>query len=157
MPRPAFRPASLSSAEIRLLLEVGLMACGAGNTSGAESIFMGLRALRPNEAQCFIGLAMACIEAGAAQDAVSLLRGADHLPFSKNIEFRVFLAMSLIAAGRRNEAERELRQLLAESQLECPERQLAYALLARHGMDARVIEPPQISIRNQRTGPYRTA
>jgi Flp pilus assembly protein TadD len=138
-------------------MELGLMSCGAGNTGAAESIFLGLRALRPTEAQCFIGLAMARIEAGAAQDAVSLLRGAAHLPFATNIEYKIFLAMSLMVAGRRNEAERELQQLLADSQPDCPERRLASALLARHGSDAHVIEPPRNLMSNLMTVPYRTA
>lgn len=146
MNKLASHSAVLSAAEIRLLMEIGLMSCGAGNTRAAESIFIGLRTLRPDEASSFIGLAMARIEAGQAQEAVALLRGAAHFPFSKNSEYRVFLAMSLIAAGQRNEADRELQQLLSEAQNECPERQLAKALLTRQGMNAHVVAPPQARV-----------
>jgi hypothetical protein len=143
MREPAVTTAVLSSAEVRLLLEVGFLSCGAGNIKAAESIFLGLRALRPDEALSFIGLAMARIEAGAAQDAVSMLRGAAGYLFSKNIEYKVFLSISLIAAGQRNEAERELHKLLSEFRLDCPERRLATALLTRHGMNTHLIEAPR--------------
>ncbi len=145
MSNPPSSSAVLSSAEVRLLLEVGFMSCGAGNIRAAESIFSGLRALRPDEASSFIGLAMARIEAGAAQDAVSILRGAAGFPFSKNIEYKVFFSISLIAAGQRNEAERELHKLLSEDRSDCPERKLAAALLTRHGLNTHIIQAPRPS------------
>nr|WP_314623032.1 hypothetical protein [uncultured Noviherbaspirillum sp.] len=145
MRKPASCSSVLSSAEVRLLMEVGFMSCGAGNIKAAESIFSGLHVLRPDEASSFIGLAMARIEAGAAQDAVAMLRGAAGFPFSKNIEYKVFLSISLIAAGQRNEAERELHKLLSEFRSDCPERKLAAALLACHGLNTRIIQAPRQS------------
>jgi hypothetical protein len=154
MSNPQSRSTVLNTNEIRLLMEIGFMSCGSGNTVAANSIFSGLLAVRPKAPQCFIGLAMARIEAGAAQDAVSLLRSASHFPFAKTIEYKIFIALSLIAAKRRDEAERELRQLLLDSQSECAEHRLACALLTRQGIDTHVIEHPKNLMVNMSTVPF---
>ncbi|WP_283440618.1 tetratricopeptide repeat protein [Noviherbaspirillum suwonense] len=157
MSKNMYRSSVLNADEIRLFVEIGLMACGAGNTAAADSIFSGLRALRPNDPQCYIGLAMARIESGNAQDAVALLQSAAQLPFFNTVEYKVFIALSLIAAGCRNEAERLLRQLITDLQSECPEYRLAKALLSQHRMDMHVIAQPLNFINAAATDSYQKA
>jgi cytochrome c-type biogenesis protein CcmH/NrfG len=131
----------LNAAEVQLLTEIGLMACGARNTPSAKAIFEGLRILRPNEATWLIGLAMSRLEAGLPHDAVAVLENSSLLSNDDNADVKVFLAMSLIAAGRRSESARVLNDLLAVEQADSPARQLARGLLHTYATSHHLIAP----------------
>ena len=146
MGRVDITSAVLSPSEVRTLTEVGLMACGAGNIRGAELIFGGLQSVGPVQPSSFIGLAMARIEAGDAGQALAILEKVSGAAFSNSAEFRVFLAICLLAAGRRNEAERELRGILTLYEPDEPEWRLASALLARHVKERHVILSPHLNM-----------
>lgn len=105
----------LTSEEIRILVELGFLACGAGNTTAARKIFDGLRMGREDKGFAVIGAAMSMLEAGAAGEAVSLMR-SNYLSVGKtNNDYQAFFAVCLIAAGHRHEAERTIKDLLAHS------------------------------------------
>jgi len=132
---------ALSATEVQLLGEIGLMACGAGNTKAARAIFEGLRILRPDQPLCLIGLAMSSLETGSPQDMAAILLESGHLPVARHAEFQVFLAMSLFAAGRRNESAGVLRNMLSVEQGESPALRLARELLRTYVANYHVIPP----------------
>jgi hypothetical protein len=131
----------LSAAEVQLLTEIGLLACGARNTPDARAIFEALRILRPDRPAWLIGLAMSRLEAGLPHDAVAVLESSPLLSCANNAEIKVFLAMSLIAAGRRSESARVLNDLLAGDQADTPARQLARGLLNTYATSHYLIPP----------------
>ena len=151
MSKHEYRSKVLDAAEVQMLTEIGLMACGAGNVKQAEAIFEGLGTVRPHQSSWLIGLAMSRLEAGAAQEAVAIMRNASDMPYFKNPEFTVFFAMCLNAAGRRSEAERLLKEQLNEFQTDCPERSLALSLLHSYVTERHVIFAPQ-SLPETQTG-----
>lgn len=126
----------LAGEEIRLLAEIGYMACGGGRIRSAREIFEGLRHLRPDCAFPYIGLAMACLSAGAPQEAISVLRdqGLDANP--EDTEIKVFLGMALAMASRAHESRRVLGEVVAAADETMPERRLAEKLLAHTPADA---------------------
>lgn len=151
MNKHEYRSKVLDTAEVQMLIEIGLMGCGAGNVKEAESIFEGLSTVRPHQSSWLIGLAMSRLEAGAAQEAVAIMRNASDTPFFRNPECTVFFAMCLIAAGRRSEAEHLLREQLSTFQIDGPERSLALSLLDTYATERRVITAPQ-SLAEPHTG-----
>ncbi len=143
MSKHEYRSKVLNTAEVQMLTEIGLMACGAGNVKEAEAIFEGLSTVRPHQSSWLIGLAMSRLEAGAAQEAVAIMRNASDTPFFRNPECTVFFAMCLIAAGRRSEAEHLLKEQLSAFNIDCPERSLALSLLDSYVTERHVISAPQ--------------
>jgi len=65
-----------STETVRLLMEIGLMAAGAGLIDEAGKIFEGVRAVRPDDASPLVGLAIAQIHSGRPHDAVDTLETA---------------------------------------------------------------------------------
>ncbi len=66
----------LESSEIRLLTEIGFLAGGRGQFEQARTIFDALIQLRPERAFPYVGLAMALLNAGRADEAVARLASA---------------------------------------------------------------------------------
>lgn len=66
----------LESSDIRLLTEIGFLAGGRGQFEQARTIFDALIHLRPERAFPYVGLAMALLNAGRADEAVVHLASA---------------------------------------------------------------------------------
>lgn len=120
----------LSSDEIRLLGEIGFMAARARDVNSAIAIFEGLRVLRPRHAFVFIGLAMAHMAVGRAEDGVRILRDDGLKALPDDEELQVFVAIALQEAGRASECRRMLQALSGRSGGATGPRQLAASLLA---------------------------
>lgn len=116
----------LSRDELRLLAEIGFVACGARNIRDAQAIFDNLRLLAPHRTYPYIGLAMARMAAGDPLAAVRILR--EEAP-ARDDDVLVFLALALRDANRTADSEKVLREILAREAPDAPERRLAQALL----------------------------
>jgi len=123
----------LAGEDIRLLAEIGYLACGAGRLKSAREIFEGLHVLRPDRAFPFIGLAMASMAAGAPQDAVSVLRDRGLVASPDDNEIKVFLGLALTLASRNHESRRILSEVAAAPGDAGPEQRLAEKLLEHAG------------------------
>ncbi len=139
------KPASqvLKSVDIRLLTEIGLLACGAGNTDASKKLFDGLRHACKNNPSVLIGLAMSYLESGEAESAANLLRQRYNEIEPGYYEYDVFFALCLVASGFRREAERVLQGLLQASDASCPAHRLATALIRNYLTDSRVVHLPE--------------
>lgn len=118
----------LSSAETRLLVEVGLLAAGFRHPA-AQRIFGGLRGLRPDLSAPLIGLAMYCIECGKAAEAVEILQRGIEDGLEKHNDLQAMLGVALIAAKRNHEAGRLLHRLVSREQGDSPEMRMAKGLV----------------------------
>ena len=67
---------ALEAAHARLLTEVGFLAAGRGDVARADVIFGALRLWRPGQAYPWLGLAVARLNAGKADEAVTILEQA---------------------------------------------------------------------------------
>jgi hypothetical protein len=143
----------LNSGDIRLLTEIGFLACGAGNTNAANTIFDGLRSACKDSSSALIGLAMSHLESGEADAAVTLLRSHHKAIKPDDHEYTVFYALCLLASGFRSEAERLLRDLLQLSDAGCPSHRLGAALLKNYLTDSRVVHVPEQAL-SQRTSKH---
>jgi hypothetical protein len=121
--------AVLASAEIRLLAEIGFLACGAGHSRAARLIFEGLKVLRPDRSFPYIGMALSRIEAGANDEAIRILREEGLRASPGNEELQVFLGLALTAARRPSESARILQEVLGNPGPDNAERRLARRLL----------------------------
>jgi Tfp pilus assembly protein PilF len=100
----------LETEELQELAEVGFCAVSAGDMIRARTIFEGLLAARPEHFAPLMGLAMSHYMINEFGQAEEILRGI----ISRDPQFplaRVHLALTLILAGRREEAEPLLREL----------------------------------------------
>lgn len=120
----------LSGDEIRLVGEIGFMAARARDVKSAMAIFEGLRTLRPRHAFVFIGLAMAHMAVGRAEEAVRILRDDGFGALPGDEELQAFLAIALQEAGRGSECRRLLQALATRSGPATGPRLLAASLLA---------------------------
>jgi len=120
----------LTSDEVRLLAEIGFMACRGRENTSAFAIFEGLRELRPGHGFVFLGRAMARMSAGRAEEAVRILRdeGLKILPGDE--ELQVFLAIALKEVGRERDCRRVLEALVVRCGEPSAPRRLAASLLA---------------------------
>jgi len=130
----------LSSDDIRLLGEIGLMAAGAGNGKAAEAIFQGLMVLRPNRALPYIGLSMAKQCLGATDEALRILSEDGLRANPDSDEILVFLGMTLNNARRDGEGKRVLQDMLAKPAADSSERRMARKFLAETGRNSGI--PP---------------
>ena len=90
----------LDGAEIRLLTELGFLAAGAGQLDRAEDIFRALVHLRPRRAFGYVGWAMAYMNTGRLQEAVSVLDRAklamkDNTDIAETVEVEAFRGLAL--------------------------------------------------------------
>ena len=137
----------LSTAEIRLLSEIGFMAAASPILKvETEQLFRQLMVLRPRRAFPYIGLATACLNRGQADEAVAVMAegvqrqgspwgeappDADSFDSREDpAMMRVFHGLCLLAARRTSEGEQVLGSLL-ESCDHPPATRLARGLLGR--------------------------
>jgi hypothetical protein len=93
------------------LTEVGFLASATGDTQRAEAIFGALERVRPAGAYCYVGLALACLNAGRADDAVGALdRGLLRVAPDDRESLQAFRGLALQLAGRSSESMRALAQ-----------------------------------------------
>ncbi len=120
----------LSSDEVRLLAEIGFMACRGREPDSAIAIFEGLRELRSGHSFVFLGRAMARMSGGRSEEAVRILRDEGLQALPDDEELQVFLAIALKEVGRERECRRVLELLVARSGTPSAPRRLAAALLS---------------------------
>ena len=110
-----------------MLTEVGFLAAARGDIPRAERIFGALERIRPAGAYCYVGPAMACLNAGRADEAVRELdRGLALVSEEDRQQLQAFRALALQLAGRTSESLRALAQ--------APEVELANAMLGQGTM-----------------------
>ena len=104
----------LTSAQVRTLTEIGMIAAGRGLPAEAQAIFESLRVLRPRRAFPYIGLALARLNAGRPEEAVELLERDGLGACPGDPDLRAFLGLALKLAQRPAESRRVIEQLLEE-------------------------------------------
>jgi len=103
----------LDGEEIRLLTELGFVAAGAAQIRRAEEIFRALVLLRPQRAFPYVGWALAHLNVGQAQEAVSVLdRARAALGTAQDnaelVDVETFRGLALQFASRSAESRRAL-------------------------------------------------
>ncbi|SAI69983.1 Flp pilus assembly protein TadD%2C contains TPR repeats [Bordetella ansorpii] len=104
----------LDADEARLLTEVGMLAARAGDLARADAIFNGLRAVRPGRAYPYIGLALARIARGRADEAVQLLEHAVLADDAERAQAQAWRGLALQLAGRAAESRKVLQDAAAQ-------------------------------------------
>lgn len=104
----------LDADDARLLAEVGFLAAGRGDVAHADAIFQALRAVRPGRAYPWLGLAVARLNAGNADEAVRLLEQGEASVAAERGLLAAWRGLALQLAGRKAESTR-LLQTCAES------------------------------------------
>lgn len=97
--------AILQSDEVRLLTEVGFVAAGIGALAHAESIFGALKLIRPHRAFPFVGQAVALLNRGQAEAAVTLLESARGENQDEQAMLDAWRGFALAQAGRAAQSE----------------------------------------------------
>lgn len=121
----------LDSDEIRLLTAVGFLASARGDACRGELIFSALEKIRPAAAYCFVGLAIAYLNAARADDAVRVLqRGLGNVKPEDLDDVHAFLGLALHLAGHASASVRAL---------EASQTPLARAMLGKQTLTAEVI------------------
>jgi len=98
-----------------MLAEVGMLAAGRGDLKRAETIFGGLRLLRPDRAYPLVGLAVARMNAGHAGDAAQLLEPIRLAEPEEQALVQAWRGFALQLAGRSAESQRVLSVAAASS------------------------------------------
>lgn len=131
VPATASTNPALTTEEIRLLAEIGFLACGAGHTRAARLLFEGLRNLRPTQPFAYIGLALSRLEAGENEEAIRILREEGLRNNPDNDEVKVFLGLALATARRASESQRVLSEVADPAKGDVPEARFARRLLGK--------------------------
>ena len=105
----------LEAKDARMLAEVGMLAAGRGDLKRAETIFGGLRLLRPDRAYPLVGLAVARMNAGHAGDAAQLLEPIRLAEPEEQALVQAWRGFVLQLAGRSAESQRVLSVAAASS------------------------------------------
>ena len=108
-------PELISSADVRLLTELGFCALGLGRIKAARSIFEGLRGVRSQRAFPYIGLAVTEIAARRFDQAVSVLQAAGEVIAEDRAEINTFLGLALQLAGRHRESVAALEAAVSQA------------------------------------------
>ncbi|CAB3875898.1 hypothetical protein LMG3328_03034 [Achromobacter ruhlandii] len=99
----------LDADDARILAEVGFLAAGRGDVPHADAIFQALRALRPGRAYPWLGLALARLNAGSADEAVRLLEQGEASAAGERALLAAWRGLALQLAGRKAESTRVLQ------------------------------------------------
>lgn len=99
----------LDADDARVLTEVGFLAAGRGDVARADVIFQALRALRPGRAYPWLGLAVARLNAGRADEAVRLLEQGEASAAAERGLLAAWRGLGLQLAGRTAESTRLLQ------------------------------------------------
>ncbi|NKI94064.1 tetratricopeptide repeat protein [Rhizobacter sp. SG703] len=115
-PAPESSSGVLAKDDMRLLADIGFLAAMAADPARADAIFSGLRVLAPTSACPYVGIAMTRIAMRRADEAVRLLRdeALAKVPDDDH-DIRLFLGMSLLVAGKHDEARRVLERVVADA------------------------------------------
>lgn len=98
-----------------MLTEVGFLAAAGGDVQRAEAIFGALERVRPAGAYCYLGRALACLNAGRADDAVAMLeRGLPLVAPDDQPRLQAFRGLALQLAGRQGASRQALEQAGAD-------------------------------------------
>lgn len=108
-----FGASPLSSEDRRLLAEIGFVAVTLGLPDPARRIFDALPAGHENGRVKVIGLAMSAVLAGHAEEAVRLLHAEEQNRLPGDPDIASFLAVALLASGRRQQAIQLLEPMAA--------------------------------------------
>jgi hypothetical protein len=117
---------ALEAAHARLLTEVGFLAVARGDIARADAIFGALRLWRPGQGYPWLGLAVARLNAGKADEAVRILEQADCGDVEDVALLQAWRGFALQLAGRRAQSRLVLEKV-AEG--EGPGPRLARSLL----------------------------
>lgn len=99
----------LDADDARILAEVGFLAAGRGDVAHADAIFQALRALRPGRAYPWLGLVVARLNAGRADEAVRLLEQGEASAAAERGVLAPWRGLALQLAGRNAESTRLLQ------------------------------------------------
>ena len=99
----------LDADDARILAEVGFLAAGRGDMGHADAIFQALRAVRPGRAYPWLGLALARLNAGSADEAVRLLEQGEASAMAERGLLAAWRGLALQLAGRKAESTRLLQ------------------------------------------------
>ena len=104
----------LTSAQVRTLTEIGMLAAGHGLAAEATTLFQGLQVLRPQRAFPYIGLALASLNSGRPDEAVRVLEREGLAACPGDPDLRAFLGLALKLAQRPAESLRVLEALVRD-------------------------------------------
>jgi|YelNatPaOPRAMG01_1025707.scaffolds.fasta_scaffold01323_14 Flp pilus assembly protein TadD len=96
---------------VKILMELGIMAGGYHWKDEAEKIFRGLRIMRPQAEEPFVGLALMWMMAGGQEEAVKLLKDEALSLHPESEVLKAYLALALKLAGRNHESEKIAKDL----------------------------------------------
>jgi tetratricopeptide (TPR) repeat protein len=89
----------LSSENIRLLAELGFMAANGGQLDIALGIFRGLSVLRPSKVFSYVGLAVAYLNVGLIEKAITELIPASEIVDSEHEQIWIYLGLAYQRSG----------------------------------------------------------
>ena len=98
----------------RLLSETGMLAAGMGDQKSTETIFDGLRVLKPKSDLPIVGMALARMNGGDWDQAIALLSKAHLHEHRESEAVNCFLALALHCGGRRQESMRMIEMVRKE-------------------------------------------
>lgn len=138
----------LSSEEIRLLTEVGMVLAGAGRLAPAVSLFEALEGLRPTRAFPYVGKAMALLNGGRGEEACQCLRRAQECVGEELPTIEAFLGLSLHLTGHSNES------IIALERAAAADPAMDGVRMARRmlGLDPAADDPPSLFSLHTRQG-----
>jgi hypothetical protein len=102
---------ALEAVQARLLTEVGFLAAGRGDVARADAIFGALRLWRPGRAYPWLGLAVARLNAGRADEAVRVLEGVDCDDAEDTALLQAWRGLALQLAGRLAQSRQVLEKV----------------------------------------------
>ncbi|WP_323018738.1 hypothetical protein [Castellaniella sp.] len=98
----------LEAEDARFLAEVGMLAASRGDLSRADRIFGFLRQVRPERAFPLVGLAVARLNAGRAEEAARLLQDVHLADLQEQAVVQSWCGLALQLAGHGAESRRML-------------------------------------------------
>ncbi len=117
-----------SDEELRVMLESGLVLREAGRLDEAEKIFQGVRELAPQSDVPLVALSSIAVRRGNFDEALRLCEEALRQE-SNSLFARVNHAEILLYQKNREEAGRELREIIETAPPDSPHRRTAQSLL----------------------------
>jgi hypothetical protein len=121
----------LASEEIRLLAELGFAAINAGYIVPALGIFHNLRALRPEHAFSYIGIALSHMAIGSFDEALTCLSDADLVVTVERDDLQLYRGLASTLSGNVVAADRILLELSKENGLDDKQRFFLNTLLQK--------------------------
>jgi len=122
----------VSSADVRLLTELGFCSIGRGLRKEARLIFSGLMRIRPHRAFPYVGMAMLHLATRRFDEAIAVLQAADAVVPAERAEINAYLGLALHQAGRGRESREALeaaaRAVPASEGVEFARQMLGYEL-----------------------------